>query len=87
MKGWSKVSEDKGILYKVKYRNTLSGVTSPVIFLYVSFYSLGQPKEGLVYLSKANGEEIARRHCKDIPTATKVAETFMKRNPEFYRLG
>ena len=87
MKGWEKVSEVKGKLYKAKYRNTLSGVTSPVVFLYVSFYSLGQPEDGHVRLVKANGESIASRHCKDIPTAIRVAEAFMKRNPEFYKLG
>ena len=87
MKGWEKVSEVKGKLYKAKYRNTMSGVTSPVIFLYVSFYSLGRPEDGLVYLVKANGENIASRHCKDIPTAIKVAEAFMKRNPDFSSLG
>ena len=87
MKGWEKVSEVKGKLYKAKYRNILSGVGSPVIFLYVSFYSLDNPEDGFVYLVKANGQEIANRRCKDIPTAIRVAEAFMKRNPEFYKLG
>lgn len=87
MKGWEKVGENKGRFYRARYKNVGSGKMSPVIYLYVSYHSDGELKRGLVYMSKANGEEIARRSCKSIPEAIKVAENFMKRNPEFYKLG
>ena len=87
MKGWEKVSENKGKFYQARYRNIGSGKTSPVIYLYVSYYSDRELKRGLVYIKKANGEDVARRSCSSIPEAIKAAENFMKRNPEFYKLG
>lgn len=87
MKGWTKEYEHKGEFYDLKYRNTGSGIKSPVIYLFVRSHSLGEPKKGLVYMEKANGQSIAARVCKSIPEAIKAAENFMKRNPEFYKLG
>ena len=87
MKGWEKVSENKGRYFEAKYRNIGSGRTSPVIYLYVSYYSDREPERGLVYMKKANGEDVARRTCSSISEAIKAADNFMKRNPEFYKLG